>query len=262
VDSGSGTLFRVATKVERVTLSYEGGGPERLWKDGWVMMRFPTPLYSERECLLTKVRNERDIPPFVLEARKRMDVTSRYKEQLAHREGGFCGEVKHTTSYCEIPPSPTLAGSVELNNMEHCHLHSKTYTGEYFVFLMSHSISGRTDSSVGYTTNPLREVCLRNQRHFCEGDATWLLDIVLGPFSCMEIARDCGFSWVTGTRGKIPKREKAPYLSSAYCVAIYSYLKKSCRPLANILEKFADPRFLSLLEGEGEEVNKDSMEID
>jgi hypothetical protein len=222
-------------------------------------MRFPTTLHSERECQLKDVTS--DVPACSRDSRKRMDVTSRYRAQLDHLEGGVCGEVEHSLSYSEIPPSPAEPGMVDLDNLEYCHLHSRTYTGKYFAFLLSHSVSSnRTDSSVGYATNPLREVCLRNQRHSCEGDATWLLDIVLGPFLCMEIARDCGFSWVTGTRGKTPKRHKAPYLSSVYNGDIYSFSCPSARPLTELLERFADPHFLTLLPPG--EVNKGSMEID
>jgi hypothetical protein len=232
------------------------------------MMRFRAALDSERECRASPVE---DLPASMLEAMKRLDVTSRYRSLLVGREGPSAPAENCVTS-CEVRPvEPTQA---ELTNQERCNLLSQPYTGEYFTFLMSHSVSSRTDSFVGYTTNPLRDVYLHNQKHVsdrntCGAAPHWLLDIVLGPFISKELAIDCGLSWVTGTRGKTPKREKAPFLSSAYYVGMYTYMKRSGWPLADLLEWFAEPCFLALHESDqqlvveqGQQEEEDDDEYD
>lgn len=142
-----------------------------------------------------------------------------------------------------------------IDGLEKAELYRSSYTGEYFVFLMSHSVVSKTDSHIGYTTNPITSVYNHNERIFPDRNTSlaapnWELDIVMGPFICKEEAIDCSRAWVNGTRGKVSKREKAPYLSRAYNVNMYTYKKKSERPLEELLRENADPLFIELLERE------------
>ena len=59
---------------------------------------------------------------------------------------------------------------VSLDALQLCQMHGVNYMGDHFVFLMSHSISSKTDSYVAHTRNPLRDVYLHNTRRLPETD--------------------------------------------------------------------------------------------
>jgi hypothetical protein len=118
-----------------------------------------------------------------------------------------------------------------LDAYEHALIKRMNYNGRYFIFLMSHSIHSKTDSFVGYTPDPVYNVLLHNEKLMDNTTTSkaaphWILDIVLGPFISKEQAIDCAKAWVSGTRGKNAKRNKAPYLSKIYNVDMYTYMEK------------------------------------
>jgi hypothetical protein len=112
----------------------------------------------------------------------------------------------------------------------------------------------KTDSHVGYSTNPLLDLFCHNQRLFvdrntCMAAPHWMLDIVLGPFASKEQAVECGRGWVSRTRGKEPKREKAPFLASIYDVDMYSFRVEPATEgeskMQQLLAQYAPPEFLA-----------------
>ena len=142
--------------------------------------------------------------------------------------------------------------SIAVNALEKSELTLTPYKGRYFIYLMSHSVVSKTDSHVGYTTNPLVDLFCHNHRLFvdrntCMAAPHWMLDIVLGPFASKEQAIECGRTWVSRTRGKEPKREKAPLLARIYNVDMYSF-RVTAQPGAEttqeLLARYAPPEFL------------------
>jgi hypothetical protein len=126
------------------------------------------------------------------------------------------------------------------------------YKGRYFIFLMTHAMNSKTDSFVGYTLNPILDVIRHNDktyfdRNTCMAAPHWILDIVMGPFICKEVAIDCARALVNGTRGKEAKRNKAPYLSTLYNVSLYRYNEKLQEPLDQVLRENAPPKFIDIL---------------
>ena len=112
------------------------------------------------------------------------------------------------------------------------------FLGEYYTFMMSHEVVSKTDNYVGWTVNPVSDVVMYNaglmgDRNIAAAAGNWKLDIVLGPFPCKEQARNCGLNWVDGTRGKFPKRKKAPWLSEEYNVNMYD---ARCSPMESVSE--------------------------
>lgn len=144
-------------------------------------------------------------------------------------------------------------GLGQLTPLQLAHMYGYTYDGEYYTFLMSHNVSSKTDSYVGYTTNPVRDVYLHNERlipdrNTAAAAGNWELDVVLGPFACKAVAIDCGRTWVHGTRGKLPKRKKAPFLSNAFNVPMYDCRTKLEEPFEDYLERMALPIYNEVLQ--------------
>ena len=122
----------------------------------------------------------------------------------------------------------------------------RSYEGGFYTYLMSHNISSKTDSCIGYTTNPLRDVCLYNERIIADRNTAaasghWFVDIVLGPHPSLELAMECGKAWVDGTRGKVPKRKKAPFLAEAFNVNMYDCRVPLGEPFDEYLARNALP---------------------
>lgn len=146
----------------------------------------------------------------------------------------------------------TAAGE-DLDAYEHALLCCDAeYQGKYFIFLMTHAMNSKTDSFVGYTLNPILDVIRHNDktyfdRNTCMAAPHWILDIVMGPFICKEVAIDCARALVNGTRGKEAKRNKAPYLSTLYNVSLYRYNEKLQEPLDQVLRENASAKFIDIL---------------
>ncbi len=132
-----------------------------------------------------------------------------------------------------------------------CAIKNKINTGIYYTFLMTHSLKGKkTSAHIGYSTNPMYDVYLHN--NLIINDRTtntaaphWVLDIVLGPFSCRNKAIECSKEWVNNTRGKPSKRKKGYLLSKVDAVNLYTkqipqkevfsdYLKRTAPPIYSV----------------------------
>lgn len=215
-----------------------GTGPHTFTR---TMMSYPVPLTSRLD-----IRVEQQPAPEMAQARHAL--VERYRARI---EARHTGEEKVVA----VPP-PTQRhivltwasepGQGVLSARQMAHAQGRTFDGEYYTFLMSHGVSSKTDSYVGYTTNPLRDVCLHNERKIPDRNTAaaagnWELDIVLGPFACKALAIDCGNTWVHGTRGKIPKRKKAPWLSKAYSVNLYDCRQRLREPFDDFLQKHSPP---------------------
>lgn len=140
---------------------------------------------------------------------------------------------------------------ISVDGQQKCELTGEHYNGRYFVYLISHSVISKTDSHVGFSTNPLVDVYCHNQkllidRNTCMAAPNWGIDVVLGPFTSKEAALACGRAWVSRTRGKEPKRKKAGFLASIFNVDMYSYVEVSERSLETRLAEWAPSGFLQL----------------
>jgi hypothetical protein len=132
-----------------------------------------------------------------------------------------------------------------------CELSQQSYKGRYFLYLMSHSVISKTDSHVCYSTNPLVDIFCHNRRltvnrNTCMAAPHWMIDIVIGPFASKEQAIECGRIWVSHTRGKESKRDKAEFLASISNVDIYSFKEKSRVPLEELLARDAPCEFVEI----------------
>jgi len=141
---------------------------------------------------------------------------------------------------------------VTLDALQLCQMHGVNYMGDHFVFLMSHSISSKTDSYVAHTRNPLRDVYLHNTRRLpdrntCVAAPYWELDCVLGPFNSVAVAKDCGRMLVHGTRGKVPKRKKSPFLSQGFNVPLFDKSQRFKHSFPHYLAQNALPIYSEVL---------------
>lgn len=115
---------------------------------------------------------------------------------------------------------------LSLTRLEYVQMKGEIFEGDYYTFLMTHNVSSKTDSYVGCTKNPLKEIYLHNEKK--TGDRTtaeaapyWKPDIIMGPFFCRIEAIECGLALVNHSRGKKQKRLKAKELGRAYNVNVY-----------------------------------------
>lgn len=146
------------------------------------------------------------------------------------------------------------ARPMRIDAQQKCELIGEPYKGRYFVYLMSHSVVSKTDSHVGYSTNPIIDIICHNHRiaapvvdrNTCMAAPFWVLDIVLGPFASLAEAIECARIWVNRTRGKEPKREKGEYLASVFDVDMYSYRVLSEQPLEERLGCHDGSEFIPL----------------
>ncbi len=143
---------------------------------------------------------------------------------------------------------------MEIDSLQKAELYNIPYQGKYFVFLMSlpHSVPNKTDSHIGYTTNPITNIYMYNEgfipdRNTSQAAPHWKLDIVMGPFICLKASYNCAHAWVNGTRGKDSKRAKAEFLASYYNVNIYTYQKEYGHSMEDLLKTHTDPQFVELL---------------
>ncbi len=188
---------------------------------------------------------------------ERAQLVERHRARIeARRHHLYEDECAVHESLPSSPPPPqewyvvlewaTEPGLGQFSAMQMAHAQGRIFEGDYYTFLMSHGVSSKTDSYVGYTTNPLRDVYLHNERRISDRNTAaaagnWELDVVLGPFACKALAVDCGNAWVHGTRGKLPKRKKAPFLSKAYNVNMYDCRKRLHEPFDTYLERTTQP---------------------
>ncbi len=140
---------------------------------------------------------------------------------------------------------------IRVDAQQKCELLSQPYKGRYFVYLMSHSVVSKTDSHVGYSTNPIIDILCHNRkivvdRNTCMAAPFWVLDIVLGPFSSLAEAVECARIWVSRTRGKEPKRDKGEFLAGVFDVDMYSYRVLSEQSLVDRLECHDSSEFVPL----------------
>lgn len=128
-------------------------------------------------------------------------------------------------------------GYIPLNRCQMCMIHGETFKGNWFIYLITlpSTVSSKTDSHVGWTTNPLVDVYLLNKgqtiykhidRNISMAVPHWKLDKVIGTLTCEEQAEDFAYMWVDGTRGKKSKREKAPFLSEASDAPLYTFTER------------------------------------
>lgn len=128
----------------------------------------------------------------------------------------------------ERPRELDDSAQVVLSRLEQHVIANKIFRGEYYAVLLTHPLTGKkTDSTVCYTKNPLYELYIHNNRLVSDRLTSvaapwWELDCVLGPFTSSQSALVCCQRWVTGSRGKLRKREKAPALREFYNVELYS----------------------------------------
>lgn len=130
-------------------------------------------------------------------------------------------------------------GVVVVSKLIYSILQNELYTGVYYTFLMTHTLHRRkTSANNGYSTNPMLDVALHNKQMMNDRTTNaaapwWVLDVVLGPFSCKGKAMRCNEEWVDGTRGKKSKRKKALFLMKIYDVNLYS---RAVRPKIKCLD--------------------------
>lgn len=122
-------------------------------------------------------------------------------------------------------------------------LENRVYRGEYYAFLMTHSLQGKkTDTHIGYSTNPIMEIhrhnTLRIDRTTKTAAPHWRADIFLGPVHCLAKVIALCRDWVDGTRGKESKRKRATLLARVYNVDIYS-CQVPAPPLGRYLAQYA-----------------------
>jgi hypothetical protein len=89
--------------------------------------------------------------------------------------------------------------------------------GPIFVVLLTTEQSQRRSTMVIWSTNPTASQ-LFHSNHSVE----WTIDVSLGPFHSVEMARQCGIEIITGTRGKGAMSRKARRLSTFYNTRCYS----------------------------------------
>ena len=132
-----------------------------------------------------------------------------------------------------------------------CALESALYTGIDYAFLMTHPLRGKkTSANVGYSTNPTHDLYLHNNlllndRTTSAAAPYWILDMVIGPFICVEKAMECCNEWVSNTRGIDSKRKRALLLSRMYNKKLYSAHKIPEIPLKKYLAKTAPPVYMA-----------------
>lgn len=120
---------------------------------------------------------------------------------------------------------------LSLTNLEYTQMKAETFMGDYYVFLMTHSVASKTNSYTGFTKQPLRDIYLHNNKKM--GDRTtaeaapyWIPTVVVGPFLSRMEAIECGLVWANGSRGKHRKRAKGEWLGQAFDCNVYDNEQK------------------------------------
>lgn len=128
-------------------------------------------------------------------------------------------------------------GHIRLNRFQMSLLRGETFKGNWFIYLITlpSTVSSKTDSHVGWTTNPLIDIYLLNQgktiykhvdRNISMAIPHWKLDRVIGPLTCEEQAQYFAYIWADGTRGMKSKREKSTFLAEATDAPLYTFTEK------------------------------------
>jgi hypothetical protein len=168
------------------------------------------------------------------------------------RKGGPPDDTKGENRlwHWHLTESPTPTPTIELGNLARSQALDWTYRGEYFTYLLTKSDPGRTNAYVGWSTNPLRDVCHLNARQDSAGGGGagggWELAAVVALFTCPELAADFGQALVTGTRGYLSKLEKIPWLAVHYNKSLYIYKEAPTVALPELLSCYSDPAFTEL----------------
>ena len=179
-------------------------------------------------------------------------LLGRYSECITSRQRRLGLEVTEVlavlsivVSHCECSLE-CEAGTTLVSALERAQLCGESFEGEFYTYMMSHDVSSKTDSFIGYTTNPLRDVYMHNERLIHDRNTgaaagSWVLDVAMGPFPSRKCAMDCGRAWVDGTRGKQPKRKKAPFLSAAFGVNLFDRQQPLDEPFEDLLQRAVPP---------------------
>lgn len=162
---------------------------------------------------------------------------------------------KMTCITCTTVSEPDTAAAIAvISKKVLTTLQGKVFTGNHYVFLMTHPLQGKkTSAHVGYSTNPMYDVYLHNtlaipDRTTSAAAPHWILDMVLGPFISAEIAIECSKELVSHTRGKDSKRKKAILLSRIYNVPLYSASIKPSVALKEYLREKAPAYYIDCYE--------------
>lgn len=182
-----------------------------------------------------KTKTKRDVFP----EEERVDdfnISDAYRETLSKIYGNHLPEVteKKSRVFQFSSHEKEEDGYIELNRVQMAMIKGETFKGNWFIYLITlpPSVSSKTDSHVGWTTNPLVDLYLLNKgcviykhidRNIAMAIPHWKLDRVIGTLTCEEQAIYFAHMWVYGTRGKGSKRDKAPFLSEASDSNLFSF---------------------------------------
>lgn len=186
-----------------------------------------------------------DDPTLIRRVRIRLQITSPQQQQQCRPDVKQAKRRLSTTQNMMLVP-------VALCNM----LRGKLFGGgRYYAFLFTHSLLGKkTDTFIGCGTNPMHELWLRNNqlsndRVTNSAAPYWTVSRVLGPFNCFEKAVACTEDWVSGTRGKVSKCNKAEFLARIYDVDLYTSERRDDEPpFDEYLRRVAPPCYVETYE--------------
>lgn len=146
----------------------------------------------------------------------------RAKRNLVHQEEESTKKIK---DYNDIMTNHVLM----ISKYTYHALRNQIFPGTYYAFLMSHSLKNKKkDTNIGFSKNPIYSLYLHNGQHIVNKNTSsaapfWILDIILGPFPTEKQVMDCCNEWVSKTRGRESKRNKAYKLYKYYGVNLYSH---------------------------------------
>jgi hypothetical protein len=126
---------------------------------------------------------------------------------------------------------------------------NEIYTGDWFAFLMIHTLEGKKKSTViGSSKNPIWTVHVHNKGLIYNKDTRmamghWRLAVVLGPFLCKVICDQCCADWLVKTRGVASKIAKGSVLMTKYNVDMYCDKENTPVGLEDFLDKYAPANY-------------------
>lgn len=194
-----------------------------------------------------------------------MDIFGDYKHAWKNTEKQFVVKKKKVSalkfqpiSHSENPCNCESEGNgvINITLREMSMIRNETYCGNWYVYLMSHTVTSKTDSYIGFTTNPLTDIYLLNQKKVPDERNTsmaaphWVLDQVNGPIICKDAAREFARIWTIGTRGKKSKRNRGVLVAKLSNTNHYTFERKlgEDENLENLLiNSFTAPSFLPIL---------------
>lgn len=217
-------------------------------------MTFWMPLDS-RGTFSSRTIPLESLPPHLKESIEQLDITSYYQSGLTAIYGSKEKIPEPVTVKSEayllfsdnivvrdvdeneagVEEEDEMKEMIEVSISELVCLYGGHEDGQWYTYLASlpDCIVNKTDSYIGYTTNPLADIHLHNAKLLPTPDRDtgsaaphWMLDIVLGPFLCEELAKQCGKLWVIKTRGKKSKRNRASILAGFFNVPLYTFQEK------------------------------------